>query len=258
MSPPEPMLSTPTHRWPAGGDWILQPKWDGFRLLIEVAKDGRARAWSRNGASLTQRIGGLCTVFEDAPAGSVFDGELVAVSGRQQRSTQDFAMVCRAVLRGDQTAAQALRFVAFDVLELAGENLRGLRWSERDGLLAEALPQSSLVRRIESLPATEAAHAGIVALGFEGSVLKRRGSIYRAGRGRAWLKHKARYTTEAVLLDVRRDRDGQWHAICDLGARRMAAVAGPGAMDRVGEAVTVVYSRVDADGGLREARLAAP
>jgi hypothetical protein len=29
MSPPEPMLSTSARRWPGGGEWVLQPKWDG-------------------------------------------------------------------------------------------------------------------------------------------------------------------------------------------------------------------------------------
>jgi hypothetical protein len=32
MAAPEPMLSTPLRRWPIGLDWILQPKWDGFRV----------------------------------------------------------------------------------------------------------------------------------------------------------------------------------------------------------------------------------
>lgn len=32
MSPPEPMLSASAPHWPGGGEWVLQPKWDGFRL----------------------------------------------------------------------------------------------------------------------------------------------------------------------------------------------------------------------------------
>src|SRR4051812_9416512 len=121
------MLSTSGQRWPAGGDWVLQPKWDGFRLLLEVGEDGRARAWSRSGVNLTSRVGSLPAVFEEAARGSLFGGELVAVSGSEQRPVQDFAMVCRAVLRGDRGAAQGLRFVAFDVLKVAGEDLRARR-----------------------------------------------------------------------------------------------------------------------------------
>ena len=71
MSPPEPMLSCSAHRWPEGGEWVLQPKWDGFRLLIEVDDDRRVRAWSRHGTSLTARLGGLTAAFAEAPPGSV-------------------------------------------------------------------------------------------------------------------------------------------------------------------------------------------
>ena len=55
----------------------------------------------------------------------MFDGELVAIAERDGRPVQDFAMVGRAVLRGDVAAAGQLRFVGFDLLALAGEDLRG-------------------------------------------------------------------------------------------------------------------------------------
>ncbi len=253
------MLSVSARRWPGGGEWVLQPKWDGFRLLIEVGADHRVRAWSRHGTSLTARLGGLAATFDQTPAGSVFDGELVAIAERDGRPVQDFAMVARAVLRGDMAAAQHLRFVAFDLLALAGEDLRGRPWRERDLRLAEALPDCRLVRRAESVPATAAAaHAAIVGLGFEGTVLKRPNSAYRPGRHRVWVKHKARHTADGVLLAAGQDRDGRWHGVCDVGGRRVVALASASCADRVGELVGLVCSRVDADGGLREVRLAAP
>jgi ATP dependent DNA ligase domain len=211
MSPPEPMLSCSARRWPEGGEWVMQPKWDGFRLLIEVDDDRRVRAWSRHGTSLTARLGGLAAAFAEAPSGSVFDGELVVVSERGGRPVQDFAAVSGAVLRGDPRAADDLRFVGFDVLAHGGEDLRGRPWTERNSRLTDALPVSGPVRRVESLPASSAAHAAIVGLGFEGTVLKRPNSTYRPGRQRVWVKHKARYTADGVLLSVRQGRDGRWH-----------------------------------------------
>jgi ATP-dependent DNA ligase len=56
MAPQEPMLSTSATRWPTSGDWILQPKWDGFRVVIGVPAHGPNRAWSRHGVSLTPRL----------------------------------------------------------------------------------------------------------------------------------------------------------------------------------------------------------
>jgi ATP-dependent DNA ligase len=81
-----------------------------------------------------------------------------------------------------------LRFVGFDLLALGGEDLRGRPWSERDLRLTEALPTSGLIRRVESLPASPEAHAAILALGFEGAVLKRPKSTYRPGRQRGIIR----------------------------------------------------------------------
>src|ERR1019366_8405397 len=132
VSAPEPMLSASARSWPAGADWILQPKWDGFRLLIAIDQRGRVRAWSRHGTSLTGPLGELLDPFSGTPPGSVFDGELVVIAERDGHAVQDFAAVGRAVFTRDRAAATQLRFVAFDLLELAGENLRRRAWRERD------------------------------------------------------------------------------------------------------------------------------
>lgn len=49
------MLSTSARHRPDGGDWVLQPKWDGFRLLVDVGPDARVRAWARHGTNLSPR-----------------------------------------------------------------------------------------------------------------------------------------------------------------------------------------------------------
>ena len=258
MACPEPMLSSSARGWPAGGDWVLQPKWDGFRLLVDVGADHRIRAWSRHGTSLGDRLAPLLTAFTQVPPGTVFDGELVCLSQRDGRPTQDFAAVSRAVFTGDAAATGRLIFVGFDVLRLGGADQRARPWRERDAVLHAALPLSERVRVISSQPASPEAHAAIAALGFEGTVLKRPGSTYRPGRHAAWVKHKARRVADGVLLSVHQDRDGQWQAVCDVAGRRVRALAGAQSSELLGRPVQLVYSRVDADGGLREARLAAP
>jgi hypothetical protein len=99
-------------------------------------------------------------------------------------------------------------------------------------------------------------HEAIVALGFEGTVLKRLGSAYRPGRHRAWIKRNARFVARAELRSVHQDRDGCWHALRDIDGRRAHALAGASTVERIGQLVELVYSRVDADGSLREARVA--
>ena len=194
--------------------------------------------------------------FADVPSGTIFDGELVVVTERDGRPAQDFAAVTRAVFTGQVAATERLRFVAFDVLAADGEDVRARSWEDRDARLRETLPVCDRIRLAESQPATLGAHEAIVALGFEGTVLKRLGSAYRPGRHRAWIKRKARFVARAELRSVRQDRDGCWHAVCDIDGHRVHALAGARTAERVGQLVELVYSRVDADGSLREARVA--
>ena len=106
----------------------------------------------------------------------MFDAELVALSSGDGRAVQDFGAVCRAVLQADAAAARELQVVAFDLLELAGDNLRSLPWVRRTELLRQAFPASERLRLIQTQPVSRASHEQLVALGFEGSVLKRPGS----------------------------------------------------------------------------------
>jgi ATP-dependent DNA ligase len=235
---------------------MLQPKWDGFRLLIDVGTGGEVRGWSRRGADLTARLGSLLAPFIDVAPGTTFDGELVAVAERDGEPSQDFAAVTRAVFTGQAAATERLWFVAFDLLGVDGEDIRAHPWEDRDARLRETHPVRGRIRLAESQPATLAAYEAIVALGFEGTVLKRMGSAYRPGRHRARVKRKARFTAPAALCSVHQDRDGRWHALCELDGRRVHALAGARTAERIGQLVELVYSRVDADGSLREARVA--
>jgi ATP-dependent DNA ligase len=191
MPIPEPMLSTRAATWPAHGDWRMEPKWDGFRLLVAIDNHGCVRAWSRRGTTVGDRLGSLLEPLVEAPRRSVFDGELVALSSQDGRAVQDFAVVCRATLQGGAAAAGKPHLVAFDLLELAGEDLRALPWVKRKQLLREAFPAGDRLRLVQARPASRAAHDQLVSLGFEGSVLKRPGSTYRPGRQTAWRKYKA-------------------------------------------------------------------
>ncbi len=257
MPIPEPMLSTRAAAWPAQGDWMMEPKWDGFRLLVAIDHHGRIRAWSRRGTSLGDRLDSLLAPLAATPRGTVFDAELVALSSRDGRAVQDFAAVCRATLQADSAAATKLHLVAFDLLELAGEDLRALPWAKRTPLLRETFRADNRLRLIQTQLASRAAHDQLVALGFEGSVLKRPGSAYRPGRQTTWRKYKASHRAAATLRDVRLGRDGHTYAISDLDGRRVTTLGSPRLAALIGQRVELAYSRIDADGSLREVRISA-
>ena len=235
----------------------MQPKWDGFRLLVAIDYHGRIRAWSRRGTSLADRLDSLLAPLAATPRGTVFDAELVSLSSLDGRPVQDFAAVCRATLQADSAAATKLHLVAFDLLELAGEDLRALPWVKRTPLLRETFPADDRLRLVQTLPASRAAHDQLVALGFEGSVLKRPGSAYRPGRQTTWRKYKASHRATATLRDVRLGRDGHTYAISDLDGRRVTTLGSPQLAALIGQQVELAYSRIDADGSLREVRISA-
>ena len=257
MAIPEPMLSTPAARWRAQGDRMMEPKWDGFRLLVAIGERARIRAWSRRGTSLGDRLGSLLAPLADAPRGTVFDAELVALSSRDGRAVQDFAAVCRATLQGDVAAARKLHLVAFDLLEVGGDDLRSLPGNERTKLLRETFPVGDRLRIVQSSPASRVGHDQLVELGFEGSVLKRPGSTYSPGRQTSWRKYKACHRATARLRAIRSGRDGHTYAICDVDGRRVTTLGSPRLAALIGRRVELAYSRVDADGSLREVRISA-
>ena len=176
-------------------------------------------------------------------------------SERRREPTQDFAAVTRGVFTGKAVAMDRLGALRSTSLPEGATMFVALPWEERDARLRETLPVCERIRLAKSQPATLAAHEAIVALGFEGTVLKRLGSAYRPGRHRTWIKRKARFVARAELRSVHQDREGRWHALCELDGRRVHALASARTRELVREPVDLVYSRVDADGGLREARI---
>lgn len=78
MNPPVlPMLSKRVDELPAGGEWIFEPKWDGFRTLIFRDRD-EILIQSRDEKSLNRYFPELLDPLRSQlPARCVLDGEIV-------------------------------------------------------------------------------------------------------------------------------------------------------------------------------------
>ena len=264
------LLATARH-WPAGGDWALEPKWDGFRLVAHV-EGGTARCWTRHGTELTSRIGGLaCELVELLPDRSIIDGELVALAPDSHGVPgQDFDRLSRTIFgRGEDR----LWLVVFDAPQLDGEQLAPRPWHERRSALEAALPAASAgasVSLIDVFDANPDVHARLLALGFEGSVLKRRDGRYLAGRrSRAWRKLKTSSSSAAVVEVAAVDRasgivervgcrvadapDQLTWAIVWSPALRAQLTHDP--RRAIGRELSVSYTHRTVAGALREARV---
>ena len=73
-----PMEAELVRELPEGDGWQYEPKWDGFRGLLENAS-GEVRLWSRNARPLLRYFPELRAVGEPLPPRSCLDGEIVIV-----------------------------------------------------------------------------------------------------------------------------------------------------------------------------------
>ncbi|MEO8275219.1 MAG: DNA ligase D [Thermoanaerobaculia bacterium] len=194
-------LATLVEAPPDGDDWLHETKWDGYRLLIAL-EEGVARIWSRSGADWTSRLPEIAEAALALRTGSaVVDGELVAMKDRRS----DFQSLQLAL--GEASGSKSremLRFVAFDLLQEEGEDLRALPLVDRKERLAallKKLPKASLIHESAHQIGHGPRHlAAACARGLEGIISKRADAPYRAGRGHDWLKSKCRMRQEFVIV----------------------------------------------------------
>jgi ATP-dependent DNA ligase len=235
--------------------------------VARVSRDGMA-LWSRHGTPLAGRVPCVASALGGLPAGTVLDGELVALrAGADGRVLQDWDALGALWRSGAWAGEVDRRLICFDCLEAGGRRLDELpcraRRERLEALVHGAPPSACLTPVSESDPAV---HAHLVGLGFEGSVLKRASSRYRRGqRSRSWLKHKHRRHADVLVRFVGRDRrtggiDRAAFTEPDVAGLQWASLGTPvvrellerGAQDVPGR---IAFSHRSARGGAREARL---
>ncbi|MFE3556412.1 ATP-dependent DNA ligase [Streptomyces sp. NPDC059193] len=176
---------------------------DGHRLVIVRSETG-VLLQARSGRIVTSAFPDLEAAARQLPAGTVLDGEVVVWhAGRT-----DFALVQR---RAAATAARAAvlaqtlpaSYAAFDVLELAGLDLRGRAYERRRALLVDLLlPLGPPLQPVPMTTDPELAatwYETLPASGIEGLVVKRLDQTYPAGR-RGWQKLRHTDVRDAAVV----------------------------------------------------------
>ena len=227
-----PVDETEADAYLDGTDWLMEEKFDGRRLMVEVrasAAGGEVEGSNRKGlvVSLPAEVEAALANLGDC----VLDGELVGA-----------------------------RLFAFDALSVGGEDLTPLPFCERaarrDALLAGHATAAALaaVTTYRSPGEKRAAYAAVRDAGREGVVFKRSHAPYTVGRpgaGGDQVKVKFYATCSAVVAKVNARRS----VALAVGGEGVGNVTVPPnfALPSVGEVVEVRYLYAHRGGALYQA-----
>jgi ATP-dependent DNA ligase len=199
------MLARLARELPAG-DYLYEPKWDGFRCLAFAAGAG-IDLRSRNQRPLARYFPELVRALSALPRQAVLDGEIVIARPDGAGFEALLARLHPSPARVERLARETpAALVAFDLLAEGGEDLRALPFAERRArlprLLAGAPPALLLTPATEDPERARAWLAWPPGSGIDGVVAKRRDLPYSSGR-RTLVKVKRERTVECVVAGFR-------------------------------------------------------
>src|SRR5215469_9522521 len=188
---------------PEGDGWQYEPKWDGFRGVLENL-DGELRLWSRNERPLLRYFPELRPLGELLPPGSALDGEIVIV----RDGALDFdAMQMRlhpAESRIRRLSAEIpAELVVFDVLMWGGEPVWKRPLAERRAELERVAGGFRLSPSTRELAEARSWLDRFESLGLDGVVAKRLELPYLPGSRDGVVKVKEHKTADCVVVGVR-------------------------------------------------------
>lgn len=213
MVPPfRPMLARAIDRLPPGEDLLFEPKWDGFRCIVFRDHD-EVVLGSRNDRPLTRYFPELLAPLRDQlPLRCVLDGEIVVVTP----GGLDFDLLGQrihpAASRIERLAAETpASYVAFDLIALDEEDLRGTPLHKRrallESILGDASPPLHLCPATTDRDVAQDWFERFEGAGFDGVMAKPLDGIYHSDRRALW-KVKHRRTAEVVVAGYRHHKDG--------------------------------------------------
>ena len=230
-----PMLAKRVDDLPTAGDWIFEPKWDGFRTL--VFRDGdEILIQSRDEKPLNRYFPELLDpLSRSLPERCVLDGELVIV----QDNELDFDALqlrlhpaaSRVKLLSKQTPASV---VFFDLLCRGDHNLSSepfaVRRRELESLLENTSPPIHLTPATRDRNTAEDWFRRFEGAGLDGVIAKPANGTYEPDK-RVMLKIKHERDCDCVVAGFRWHKDGEGTAI---GSLLLGLYNAAGALQHVG------------------------
>ncbi len=211
--PVEPMLAKIAEELPEGGNFLFEPKWDGFRAIVFRGEDD-VFMQSRDLRPLDRYFPELHAVFlEQLPSGAVVDGEIVMPTPRGLNFGGLQMRLHPAASRVAKLAKAApAAFVAFDLLAVDGKSLLDLPQQERRAHLEKLF--KTVRRPLYLTPMTRDRELAVDWLqrfegaGLDGVIAKPALATYQPGK-RAMFKIKHVRSADCVVAGFRWHKTGK-------------------------------------------------
>ncbi|MBV8203236.1 MAG: DNA ligase D [Acidobacteria bacterium] len=205
-----PELATLVGEPPAGSQWLHEIKFDGYRVVCEVAR-GKVRLLTRRGKDWTDRFAPIAAAAAELPVDSAaLDGEVTVLLPDGKTSFQalqeSFGAGGDGGRGGGRRPGGAMVYFVFDLLHLDGYDLRPAPLVERKEALRRLLEAAGVTAGEGPLRLSdhvtgqgEDFYRQACRFGLEGIVSKRADLAYHAGRSKEWLKVKCLQRQEMVI-----------------------------------------------------------
>jgi len=196
-------------------DWQFEYKWDGIRGQL-IFRKGEVFLWSRGEELITESFPEIASLAEALPRAAVIDGEIMAYKDGAPLTFNHLQKRLGRKKPGKKIIEDSPAvIVAYDLLELEGQDLRERSTSERRDLLEALVADTdhSVLRISPVLSVKTWAEAADYRAGSrealaEGLMVKRKSGPYKTGRKKGdWWKWKTDpMSIDAVLIYAMRGR----------------------------------------------------
>jgi len=243
--PLEPMLAKPAESFPTDDGWLFEPKWDGFRAIVFRDRD-EVFTQSRDLKPLDRYFPELADPLRAAlPDRCIVDGEVVIAGPNGLDFEALLLRIHPAASRVKLLASQMpASFVAWDLLAIDDEDLRGARQDERRSRLERVVAANGH----ESVHLTPATRDRTMAIdwfdrfegaGLDGVIAKRLDAPYQPGK-RAMIKLKHQRTADCVVAGFRWHKNGPG---THVGSLLLGLFDDTGRLHHVGVTSTFTWDR---------------